>query len=109
MGRRGYAGDCDSKPTCGLDYRKGAPTLINVCPCTELHPSGGFSSWYEVEALEKEIARSEFLKEVSVTKPTYGEGLPERWFQCSICNRIWALIYPDAPFQGSWRELTHQD
>ena len=79
--------------------------MTGSCTCHSLHPSGGFASPRDVQLLEEQVAKSQFLQAIQVTQPSINPNFEERWFTCAKCGLVWRLVYPDPPFQGFWGEL----
>jgi hypothetical protein len=77
------------------------------CICIDLYQIESFNSIYEFERFEgyiRNLVERGELTEVTVTN--HYAGFPEKWFQCTQCNQIWRLVYPDFPFKGLWDKIT---
>lgn len=67
-----------------------------------------FNSLSEFLRFEKFIEDklgAKILTEIGVEDYYAGVNFKERWFLINDENKVWRLVYPDAPFQGYWGQV----
>jgi hypothetical protein len=87
---------------------------IEQCDCEEIRECGPFANWNDYNRFFAFLNASDSFLSVPVVTPypCFGLvvpdpylGVPEYWFQCKKCEKIWRLLRPDPPFAGIWEPV----